>query len=220
MGKLIDITGQKFGRLTVIEMAGRSKSGRVLWRCKCDCGNEKIVKGVELRKGCVCSCGCLHKDVMAKVNRQTKTTHGGVHSRLYSIWRGMKKRCYCENSEAYHNYGGRGIKVCDEWKESFENFMKWAMQSGYDAKLTIDRIDVNGDYTPQNCKWSTTREQQLNKRNNHLLTMNGVTHPISKWAEITGISKNVLLDRTKRGWDDEKTLTTPPLNRGKKKGVI
>ena len=209
MSRPIDISGQRFGRLIAIERVEVPNSTRAMWRCKCDCGNEKITSGVNLRRGKALSCGCLHKETVAKINKETKTKHGESQSRLYSIWRGMKKRCYCKKHEAYHNYGGRGISICDDWLSSFEKFQKWALSHGYDKSMTIDRVDVNGNYEPQNCRFITKAEQSRNRRTNHLLTLDGETKTISEWAEITGLGKNVILSRVNMGWTDEDALRRP-----------
>lgn len=135
--------------------------------------------------------------------------HGKRHTRIYDIWRSMRQRCYNPNTNRYKNYGGKGIKVCDEWRESFEAFYEWAMANGYADNLTIDRKDTNGNYEPNNCRWVTMKEQQNNRLNNHLETYNGETHTIAEWSEITGIKMCTLWARLKKyGWSIEKALTT------------
>lgn len=165
--KLNDLTGKKFGRLTVIERSGSDKHGTPLWLCKCDCSNKKLVRGYDLVRGSTKSCGCLSSEMF--VERHKK--HGMKNTRLYEVWKSMRKRCFNPNSPNYKNYGGRGITICDEWKDSFKAFYDWAISSGYDSnakrgEYTIDRIDVNGNYEPSNCRWLTIQEQQRNKRNN------------------------------------------------------
>lgn len=174
MSKRIDLTGQKYGRLLVLERAEDhiTKSGTRItrWKCKCDCGSETIVSHANLRSGTTTSCGCLHKEIVGALNR----SHGLSNKcgRLYPLWKSIKYRCYCESSPDYKNYGGRGIVMCDEWKNNFVTFHDWAIANGYKEEktekglniLTIDRIDVNGNYEPSNCRFVTNEVQAKNKR--------------------------------------------------------
>ena len=164
MGRLIDLTGQKFGRLLVIERAGSDKSKNATWLCACDCGNCIIVCRPHLRRGATVSCGCHRK----AQNITARITHGGRKERLYTVWANMHARCGHESRPDYKHYGGRGITVCAEWK-NYGNFRSWALANGYDenapfGECTIDRIDVNGNYEPTNCRWVDMAEQSRNKR--------------------------------------------------------
>lgn len=161
MGKFKDLTGQKFGKLIVIKKVSKDKYGHTMWLCECDCGNKKIVLGKCLRNGATRSCGCYHKKQVSKLNLK----HGKSNLRIHKIWSNIKQRCFNKNNLRYQYYGARGITICDEWKEDFMSFYNWAMTNGYKDNLSIDRIDVNGNYEPSNCRWATQSEQNANTRN-------------------------------------------------------
>lgn len=192
--------GDKFGKLTTLEPIEEGKYMRRTWKCSCECGRETIVKERYLRDGHRRSCGCLVGKHMV--------THGDTKTRLFKIWSSMHERCERPAHKHFKDYGGRGIRVCEEWKV-YEAFRKWSLENGYGEKLSIDRIDVDGNYEPSNCRWATMKEQQNNKRNNHKLCFNGETHTITEWSEITGIGKTTIKERLNHGWTTEEALTKP-----------
>jgi hypothetical protein len=199
MGKKIDLTGQRFGRLVVLkESSKRDKNGSIHWVCKCDCGNIVEPSSASLRKGTTISCGCYNKEIITKDNPKRKR-------KLYYIYRGIKDRCYNKNSRAYHNYGGRGISISNEWND-YDAFEQWALANGYEYGLWLDRIDNDGDYSPYNCRWVTPKEQQNNKRTNKYITINGITKTLQQWAESSGIKPMTLSRRIELGWDSDELL--------------
>lgn len=168
--KTIDETGNRYGRLTVVCRAGSTKNGEAMWLCLCDCGNESIVRGTKLRRMETRSCGCLEQETrVLNGNRRMIPTHGMSSSRLYGVWSGMKKRCNNPSHPHYKDYGGRGISVCNEWDKDFYTFAAWALSHGYDenaakGQCTLDRIDSDGDYCPENCRFADMVVQQNNRR--------------------------------------------------------
>lgn len=194
--KMIDISGNRYGRLLVVGYAGiirSKKSGHTatLWNCKCDCGNELTVPRYRLTSGNTRSCGCLKVDT----NARRCTTHGKSKSKLYSVWGSMKDRCYRESDKGYVNYGGRGIRVCDQWRNSFDEFRKWAIESGYKDGLTIERNDVNGNYCPENCCWIPKAEQSKNRRNCHYITYHGETKTLSEWSRELHVDRQCVRNK-------------------------
>ena len=219
MGKFRDRTGDRVGRLTVIERAedyiDKSGARRTMWRCVCDCGNEVIVRADSLSEDHTRSCGCFQRDkvstVMKFMGGQNKT-HGDSKTRLHNIWYLMRYRCNVPNCKAYKNYGGRGIKVCPEWDDGVQgylNFKKWALDNGYNDNLSIDRIDNDRNYEPCNCRWVDDETQCNNKRTNVFLECDGEVHTISQWARITGIPMKALHSRIKYGWAVDDALHRP-----------
>lgn len=200
----LDLTGRKFAYLTVLERDLSKKNG-TYWICMCDCGNIKSVRSDHLRKNLVKSCGCHNSKISSKNN----STHHDSKTRLYNIWCSMKGRCNNSNNDAYSNYGGRGIKVCDEWNDSFESFKEWANSSGYTDKLTIDRIDNDGNYCPENCKWSTYSEQANNRRSSNIIYIGLSKGTLSQWLKIYSMSHGVFYSRINAGWTVESAITTP-----------
>lgn len=187
-----DLTGQRFGKLTVLERASNGNHKQTRWLCRCDCGNERIVQARSLKSGNTKSCGCLQKE--------KTTTHGQARTRLYATWRSMRYRCSNPHHRSYKWYGGKGIKVCKEWDDSFDAFHDWAVSHGYTDNLTIDRIDASKDYEPSNCRWITMSEQQRNKETTHWLTYKGVAKPLITWIEEFGLNESTVRGRIAYGW--------------------
>ena len=201
----IDLTGKNFGRLTVIGKIGKNNHGDYVWKCKCLCGNETYVTTGNLN----ChtrSCGCLEKETRAMFGTRSKKTHKETGSRLYKCWLGIKTRCFNQKDKSYEDYGKRGITMCAEWKDSYESFRDWARKNGYTNELTIERIDVNGNYEPNNCTWVTKAQQQRNKRNNKYYTFQGKTQLIPAWAKEFGVTDSMIRSRIQKGQEPEKVL--------------
>ena len=210
MTKRIEMEGRKFGELTVVRVAGKAKNNVLLYECLCSCGKVAVVRASNLRSGNTKSCGHLFKEKV----RTMHVTHGGSKERLHGVWNSIKGRCYNPNCEAYKNYGGRGIKMCEEWKSNYESFKKFAIEKGYNenskrGEYTIERIDVNGNYEPDNCILIPIEKQFCNKTNNHVLTFKNETKTVSEFARDYNIQKDTLLERLKAGWSVEDALLTP-----------
>lgn len=198
----LDLTGQRYGRLTVIKEEG-STPNRISWLCKCDCGNYKIVKTINLRRGATKSCGCYRSEYVK--NQKQMYPRDVRIRRLRYIWHGMKRRCEDPKHKGYESYGGRGITVCNEWRD-YVTFARWAISHGYDDGLTIDRINNDGNYEPNNCRWVTIKEQLRNTRRNHLGTINGTTKTVTECAEEYGLDPNTVLTRMSKGMSLQESL--------------
>lgn len=204
MATLENLAGRRFARLTVVQLAERQRSG-TYWLCRCDCGNEKPVKASHLKAARIVSCGCLRSETLSA--RRLK--HGRSETSEYATWLQMRARCHRPTADVYKYYGGRGIRVCDRWRRSFEAFLA-DMGPRPTTRHRIERLDNDGHYEPGNCKWATQTEQGRNKRNNHKLTYQGLTLTVSQWSERTGLSRNAIESRVDRfGWTAERALTTP-----------
>lgn len=196
------LIGSKFNRLRYIGKAENDKRNKTMWICKCDCGTIKNIQATQVKNQRVLSCGCL-KD---EGNRKT---HGLRKHRLYKIHSGMRQRCYNENNTAYKNYGGRGITVCDEWKNDFQSFYDWSMENGYQKGLSIDRINNDGNYEPSNCRWVDTKTNNNNKRNVHYVTYKNKTQSLMSWCEELDLDYGIISSRiVEYGWDIERAFTT------------
>lgn len=194
--------GAVFSRYTVIKNTGKksARSGSYLYLCKCECGTEKVVSGSNLRTGRVLSCGCLRNERQ----KAAVQTHGGYRSRLYHIWDAMIQRSTNSNHPSYKYYGGRGITVCEEWRNSFESFRVWALDAGYDEnaekwECTLDRIDTNSGYFPSNCRWVSQKEQMNNTRRCNVVVVNGVGKNLTQWAQELGIKRHQLYKKKSNG---------------------
>lgn len=216
MGYVKDITGMQFNDWTVIAEHGRNKSGGAMFLCRCVCGTDRIVEGRSVRIGTSKGCGCRRSANALEASKKATLKHGGKGERLYGVWTGMKERCNNPNSKFYSRYGGRGINICDEWNASYKAFREWAIHHGYDSnatkyECTIDRIDNDAGYSPENCVWVTQKKQCNNRSSNHLVTFNGISRTLSEWSEVTGIRKDTLRRRLCiYKWSVERALTEPP----------
>lgn len=198
-----NLIGRRYGMLTVIGFGG-VRNRHAFWVCKCDCGTTKNVRAGHLKTGNVKSCGCLRS-----IENKSRAKHKLSRSKIYSVYHGMIKRCCNTSHPSYKHYGGRGVKVCPEWKDKetgFENFYRWAMDNGYSEGLQIDRIDVNGDYKPSNCRFVSPKENSNNKTNNVPITINGVTRNLREWEQVSGIRYQTIQDRLRRGIQGEDLL--------------
>lgn len=218
MGKFIDLTGQKFSRLTVEKYVGKNKRGRSLWLCRCDCNKEVTVNSSDLKTGNTKSCGCFKKEIASQIGKSNKI-HGYTHTPTHNTWLAMNRRCNDINDCHYKDYGGRGITVCDRWNPkrggSFNNFLEDMGERPLGK--TLDRIDNDESYCKENCKWSTPKEQSRNMRTNRIETFNGKTQCWIAIAEDYKISPQALNYRINvLGWSPEKALTTSLMRKHKK----
>ena len=186
----LEIIGKKFGNLTVLEFDHKDRHYHRYYKCVCDCGNETVVNESNLKRGLSKSCGCGIIKALIHRNKYAprKDHHKYKDYSLYRVWSGIKKRCFSKTEPAYPDYGGRGITVCNEWKNDYEKFLQWSLENGYKKGLTIDRIDNNGNYCPENCRFVTPKENSRNRRNTKFLVVNNEKRCVAEWSEITGIS--------------------------------
>lgn len=196
MNRVHDLTGQKFGRLTVIGI-NQFGTRKTYWTCQCECGNVKNVRSDSLQNGAIRSCGCL-KLAQDRINLTKHHSHKMSGTRLYGIWQNMKGRCYNPHDARYDRYGKRGIKICDEWRDDFATFYEWAISNGYSEELTIDRMDNDGDYTPENCRWATNMEQCRNRSTNINITIGNSTRTLTEWCEIFEVDFKKIVARYHR----------------------
>ncbi len=187
--------GKRFGRLVVAERSTNDKDGNARWTCICDCGNNTTVLAKSLRGGRTRSCGCLLSESSKTRMTELLTKHGRSGTKLYCVYRSMIERCTKPQHKSFHNYGARGISVCDEWTNDRIAFFEWAVDNGYREGLTLDRIDNDGNYEPSNCRWVTQKENSNNTRKNVRFSFGGETHTISEWANITGLSYSKIYQR-------------------------
>lgn len=200
--RAIDETGNRYERLVVLEYTESRQGGHIMWLCKCDCGKETIVSGDSLRAGATKSCGCLASELEV-----VQLTHGMSCTPEHKAWRGAIQRCTNPNEPNYHHYGGRGITICSQWRDSFEAF--YSDMGPRPPEHTLERINNSLGYTPDNCKWATLSEQGRNTRANHHLTYNGKTQCVTAWAEELDINPSTLFGRIRQDWTTERALTQP-----------
>lgn len=199
-----NIENCRFGRLTAIKQVGNDKYNHIQWLCKCDCGKEKVVLLNSLTSGRTRSCGCYYKDT----RKTSARTHGQTYTKLFHTWAGMLGRCRDSNRKDYLYYGGKGVKVCEEWN-SFENFCEWAINNGYSENLTIDRIDGKLGYSPSNCRWVGWITQMNNTTRNRFIELNGEKHTLSEWSRLRGIPKSTIYYRLNKGYSEQEAITLP-----------
>ena len=203
------MTGQRFGRLSVICQSESTREWKACWECRCDCGVIKNIRGSDLRSGLTRSCGCLRDEVSGSRIRSLSLKHGLRKTREYNIWQQMIARCSNSNHPSYHYYGARGIQVCPKWKASFEAFLQ-DMGAAPSMDYTLDRFPQrSGNYETGNCRWATATEQSRNRDACRMVEYDGKLLPVSEWAEVTGLTASAIYQRLNRGWDATSALTTP-----------
>ena len=200
MSKHIDLTGQKFGRLTVVESF--RQNGSWMLKCLCDCGNFTMATSAQLKRGGKKSCGCYKKEI----TRARVTKHGKTDTRQFTIWKHIKERCYQPKCPKYKNYGGRGIIMCDNWRNNFKAFYEWSLANGYADNLTIDRINNNGNYEPSNCRWVSQTEQQNNRNNNRIIIYEGHRYTAAQLAKKYKIPYKLFMGRLYNNWSVEQAI--------------
>lgn len=209
--------GQKFNDLTVVGFEHKTSSNgkhRWCWKLKCECGKDIVASPYKVINGKIKSCGCAKAERCRNMTEKYRLKHGGRGERLYHIWRGMKMRCLVETSKDYKRWGGRGIKMCDEWVKDYVAFRTWAHNNGYNESLSLDRIDVNGDYCPDNCRWATTKDQSRNKANTLYVNYRGENKPLADLCDERGYKYKTVYGRIfHNGWSVEDALTIPVLKR-------
>ena len=201
MSKFIDLKGKKYNRWTVLSL-DRIENKKAYWLCQCECGKKKTICTANLKSGHSKSCGCLNREAKYKTHEKTNT-------RIYGIYNGIKTRCYNKNMNMYKYYGGRGIKMCDEWKNNFESFYQWSINNGYRDELTIDRIDVNKNYEPNNCRWIPMNEQHYNRTDNVYYIINNQKKCLAELCKEYNMPYQTVRKRLERGHDILYALTTP-----------
>lgn len=211
MGTLIDMTGKKFGRLTVLKRGPNTRAGKVAWECLCECGAHTIVDSSSLVSGNTRSCGCLRNDLIEQRMKEKGYTSNERRA-LKDVWRMMLKRCENPACNSYHNYGARGIKVCPEW-HSQAAFRDWAIHNGYQKGLDLDRVDNNGNYEPSNCRWVTRAENMNNTRKTIFLEYQGQLLPIADIAKLIGVTKGCLYQRLTAGVSEDRIFTKGKLKK-------
>lgn len=194
MTRVKDLTGMRFGRLVVVELIGKAANGKYQWKCKCDCGNYTIVKGNSLTTDHTKSCGCLEKETKREVN----TIHGLRRHPLYKVWLNMKDRCYNPNNSHFKYYGGKGITVCNEWKDNFKLFYDWMINNGYEKGMSIDRIDNSLEYSPDNCRVIPFNKQSSNRTTNYAIIHEGVPYTVAELAKLLNVKSPTLYSRLRR----------------------